>query len=58
LENVLAAAGNEIERAVALKQTGSNNCIAERLEDCQIGASVTKEIPVVGNVAYRPLNSD
>ena len=58
LEIVLAAAGNEIERAVALKQTGSNNCIAERLEDCQIGASLTKEIPVVGNVAYRPLNSD
>ena len=58
LEIVLAAAGNEIERAVALKQTGSNNCIAERLEDCQIGASVTKEIPVVGKVAYRPLNPD
>ena len=55
LEIVLAA-DNEIERAVALKQTESNNYIAGRLEDCQIGASITTEIPVVGNVVYRTLN--
>ena len=56
LEIVLAA--DEIERVVALKQTGNNNHIAGRLEDSQIGASITTEIPVVGNVAYRPLNPD
>ena len=56
LEIVLAA-DNEIERAVALKQTGSNNYITGHFEDCQIGAPITTEIPVVGNVAYRPLES-
>ena len=56
LEIVLAA-DNEIEHAVALKQTGSNNYIAGRLEDCQISAQITTEIPVVSNVAHRPLES-
>lgn len=56
---VLAAAGNGVGRAVALKQVGGGTIISPGVwETVKLVYRSPQKIPVVGNVVYRPINPD